>query len=45
MRRQNMTARHVAKQYAKMAAQKIYLPAIYRKYVKLPVAAILRVWI
>ena len=37
MRRQNMTARHVAKQYAKMAAQKIYLPAIYRKYVKLPV--------
>ncbi|MBR1674659.1 MAG: HAD-IIB family hydrolase [Eubacterium sp.] len=32
-----MTARHVAKQYAKMAVQRIYLPGIYRKYEKLPV--------
>ena len=32
-----MSVKHVAKQYAKMALQNIYLPGIYRKAAKLPV--------
>ena len=32
-----MSVKHVAKQYAKMALQNIYLPGIYRKATKLPV--------